>query len=190
MNARSVIEAETGIPLGFRAELDNGDVVEYRFDPQAKGYRFSKWWNDVHTRKREVLRNAGTFYPPNKARFIASEMKRWASAGWAVTPLTEAESPKKALRQARPQEAGWDDLVELSNGAEFRTPMGTWDMWSLMGFEGLEMEDAESQTEKFFRFIMAHKAETMRYLASQGETVRFAPDAVLKAQWQQARHRA
>lgn len=102
MNARQIIEQEVRnpydaddplekpeIPLGFNAKLPDGDEVEFRFDPQARGYRFSKWWNDPHTRKREALRNGALFPAQDYWAFVDSEMKRWSDAGWTVTPLEQ-----------------------------------------------------------------------------------------------------
>lgn len=85
--ARQLIEAETQAPLGFRATLPNGDEIEWRFDPAAKAYRFTKRWTDEWSGKRRELLNAALQHARDNAAFVTTEMKRWQDGGWTVTPL-------------------------------------------------------------------------------------------------------
>ena len=83
MTARTIVEAETP-PLGFTAQREDGDKIEYRYDPAAHGYRFTKWWNDAWTRKCEVLANIAL---TRKGFNISREAKEFEDAGWTVTWL-------------------------------------------------------------------------------------------------------
>lgn len=100
MNARQIIEQETlgpydvddplekpEIPTGFNAKREDGDEIEWRFDPRIKGYRFTKWWNDPHTRKREVLRDVATQFARDNPAFVNQTAQEFQDAGWTVTML-------------------------------------------------------------------------------------------------------
>jgi hypothetical protein len=84
MKAKNVIETETP-PLGFNAKLDNGDEVEWRYDPNARGYRMTKWWDDRHTRKREVLLKG--MFVHQKYFNLELKAQEYREAGWTVTLL-------------------------------------------------------------------------------------------------------
>ena len=81
------------MPLGFNAKRDDGDEIEWRYDPKALGYRFSKWWDDKAwdgkdgkwIDKRRVLAN-GMF--SHQQHFnLKAEARKWSDAGWTVTIL-------------------------------------------------------------------------------------------------------
>jgi hypothetical protein len=88
-------------PTGLRAERDDGDIIEWRYDPKAYGYRFSKWWIDPYTGKQRVIANLATMHVrnPEKAQvFTSTEMKKWTDGGWKVTPLDTGVSETASKR--------------------------------------------------------------------------------------------
>lgn len=76
-------------PAGFIARRDT-ERMECHYDPQAHGYRFSKFWIDPYTEKERVLRN-GAFMAmkniANASSWLSKEAERWRTGGWNVEEL-------------------------------------------------------------------------------------------------------
>lgn len=78
---------------------------------------------------------------------------------------------------------GWDDLCELANNAEFNTPIGIIDFWSLIGYFGLTMDDAENQSVNFFKFMITISKHVVDYHKKFGEHIELKNLEDLKNEW-------